>query len=52
MAYYLKYVSSNNMAAQSNGQGGVSNQPGGAQKSTLFLYKNVVDYNILDNFSA
>ncbi len=32
--------------------GGASNQPGVAQKSTLFQYKNVVDYNILDNFSA
>ncbi len=34
------------------GQGGASNQPGVAQKSTLFQYKNVVDYNILDHFSA
>ncbi len=25
---------------------------GVAQKSTLFLYKNVVDYKILDYFSA
>ncbi len=33
--------------------GGVaSNQPGVALKSTLFLYKNVVDYNVLDYFSA
>ncbi len=28
------------------GQGEASNQPGVAQKSTLFLYKNVVDYNV------
>ncbi len=34
------------------GQGGASNQPGVAKKSTLFLYKNVVDYKILDYFSA
>ncbi len=34
------------------GQGGASNQPGVAQKSTLFQYKNVVDYNVLDYFSA
>ncbi len=34
------------------GQGGVSNQPGVAQKSTLFQYKNVVDYNVLDHFNA
>ncbi len=34
------------------GQGGASNQPGVAQKSTLFLYKNVVDYKILDYFSG
>ncbi len=34
------------------GQGGASNQPGVAQKSTLFLYKNVVDYKVLDYFSA
>ncbi len=34
------------------GQGGARNQPGVAQKSTLFLYKNVVDYKILDYFSA
>ncbi len=36
------------------GQGGASNQPepGVAQKSTLFLYKNVVDFNVLDYFSA
>ncbi len=33
-------------------QGGANNQPGVAQKSTLFQYKNVVDYNILDNFCA
>ncbi len=26
------------------GQGGASNQPGVAQKSSLFQYKNVVDY--------
>ncbi len=32
------------------GQGGVSNQPGVAHKSTLFLYKNVVDYKILELF--
>ncbi len=32
--------------------GVASNQPGVAQKSTLFLYKNVVDYNVLDRFSA
>ncbi len=28
------------------------NQPGVAQKSTLFLFKNVVDYKVLDYFSA
>ncbi len=27
-----------------SGQGGASNQPGVAQKSSLFLYKNMVDY--------
>ncbi len=34
--------------------GVASNQPGPgvAQKSTLFQYKNVVDYNVLDYFSA
>ncbi len=32
--------------------GGGWNQPGVAQKFTLFQYKNVVDYNILDHFSA
>ncbi len=32
--------------------GVTSNQPGVAQKSTLFKYKNVVDYNVLDYFSA
>ncbi len=33
------------------GGGGLlaSNQP---EKSTLFIYKNVVDYNLLDYFSA
>ncbi len=31
---------------------GASNQPGVAQKSTLFLFKNVVDYKVLDYFSA
>ncbi len=34
------------------GQGGASNQPGVAQKSSLFQYKNVVDYKVLDYFSA
>ncbi len=34
------------------GLGGASNQPGVAQKSILFLYKNVVDYKVLDYFSA
>ncbi len=34
------------------GQGGASNQPGVAQKSTLFQYKNVVDNKLLDYFSA
>ncbi len=34
------------------GQGGASNHPRVAQKSTLFLYKNEVDYKILDYFSA
>ncbi len=28
------------------------NQPGVAQKYTLFQYQNVVDYNVLDHFSA
>ncbi len=32
--------------------GVASNQPGVAQKSTLFLDKNVHDYKILDYFSA
>ncbi len=32
------------------GQGGASNQPGVAQKSTLFQYKNVADYKVLDNW--
>ncbi len=34
------------------GQGGASNQSGVAQKSSLFQYKNVVDYKVLDYFSA
>ncbi len=34
------------------GQGGASNQPGVAHKSSLFQYKNVVDYKILDYFST
>ncbi len=34
------------------GQGGASNQPGVAQKSSFFQYKNVVNYRILDYFSA
>ncbi len=34
------------------GQRGASNQPGVAQKSSLFQYKNVVDYKVLDYFSA
>ncbi len=37
---------------QGGGQGGGSNQPGVAQKSTLFLYKNVVENKILDYFNA
>ncbi len=32
--------------------GVASTQPGVAQKSTLFQYKHVVDYNVLDYFSA
>ncbi len=34
------------------GQGGASIQPGVAQLSSLFQYKNVVDYKVLDYFSA
>ncbi len=34
------------------GQGGSSNQPGLAHKSSLFQYKNVFDYKMLDYFSA
>ncbi len=30
------------------GQGGASNQSGVAQKSSLFQYKNVVVYKVLD----
>ncbi len=33
-------------------QGGESNQPGVARESSLFQYKNVVDYKVLDYFSA
>ncbi len=34
------------------GQGGASNQPGVAQKYSLFQYKNVIDYIVLDCLSA
>ncbi len=34
------------------GQGGASSQPGVAQKSSLFQYKNGVDYKVLEYFSA
>ncbi len=34
------------------GQGGASNQPGVAHKPSLFHYKNVVDFKLLDYFSA
>ncbi len=30
------------------GQGGASHQPGVAQKSSLFQYKNMDDYKVLD----
>ncbi len=63
----LFIITSNNKAPQSlnrrhpvaepgcvhrGGQGGASNQPGVAQKSSLFQYKNVFDYKVLDYFSA
>ncbi len=34
------------------GQGGASNQSGVAQKYSLFQYKNVIDYKVLDCLSA
>ncbi len=34
------------------GQGGASNQSGVAHKSSLFQYKNVFDYKVLEYFSA
>ncbi len=35
-----------------DGQGGASSQSGVAQKSTLFQYKNVVGYKVIDYFSV
>ncbi len=34
------------------GQGGASNQSGVAKKYSLFQYKNVIDYKVLDCLSA
>ncbi len=45
-------VSGGAMMFHRGDQGGASNQPGVAKKSSLFQYKNVVDYKVLDYFSA
>ncbi len=42
----------NKAHVQWRSQQGASDQPGVAQKSSLFQYKNVVEYKVLDYFSA
>ncbi len=50
--YYLWKIVAEPRCFHRDGQEGARNQPGVAQKSSLFQYKNVVDHKLLDYFSA